>query len=150
MAGESLPDYWRFVAESTVAERTDIVRRLRADIATGRAGPRACLPVALGEPQLELAREATRAYLGAGPTSAERRDLAIADVLDWIARSLALNRAALCCALLDTANAVSLERLAPLRRRFSPHETAVIFGAVGEGAGVEVAAFLEDWREFVE
>lgn len=150
MAGDALPDYWRCVAESTVADRADILRRLRADIAAGRTGPRACLPVALGEPHLELSREATQVYLGAGPTSAERRDHAVADVLDWIARSLALNRAALCCALLDTANAVSLERLAPLRRHFSAHEAYVIFGAVGEAAGAEVAAFLEDWRALVE
>lgn len=149
-AGDALPHYWRFVAESTVEERADVVRRLRADIATGRAGPRACLAVALGEPRLELAREATRVYLGAGPTSAEWRDHAVADVLDWIARSLALNRAALCCALLDTASAMSLERLAPLRRRFAPPETAVIFEAVRQDAGAEVAAFLEEWRALVE
>lgn len=149
LAGDALADYWRFVAHSNVEERADIVRRLRGDIAAGRAGPRACLAAALGEPHFDLAREATRAYLGAGPTSAERREHAVADVLDWIARSLALNRPALCCALLDTAHAVSLERLAPLRSRFSPPEAAVVFGAAGAHAGTEVAAFLEEWRELL-
>ena len=147
MAGDALPDYWRFVARSTPEERAEIVRRLRADIAAGRTGPRACLAVALGEPHLELAREATRAYLGHGPTSAERREHAVDDVLDWIRRALALNRAALCCALLDTANPLSLERLASLRSRFSAPETALVFEAAGGGEGrTDVATFLEDWR----
>ncbi len=146
LAGAALAEYWRFVARSTVAERADVLRGLRADIAAGRAGPRACLAVALGEPQLDLAREATRAYLGAGPTSAERREHAVADVLDWIARSLALNRAALCCALLDAAGAVALERLAPLRSRFSSHEAAAVFTALGRPTSGEVAQFLEEWR----
>jgi len=146
LAGEALADYWRFVGHSTLEERTDLVRGLRADIAAGRAGPRACLPVALGEPQLDLAREATRLYLGAGPTSAERREHAVADVLDWIARSLALNRAALCCALLDTASAVSLERLSTLRSRFSPHDAAAVFASFDGATVGEVAAFIEEWR----
>jgi hypothetical protein len=68
-------------------------------------------------------------------------------VLDWIRRALALNRAALCCALLDMANPLSLERLASLRSRFSAPETALVFEAVDGGEWrTDVVTFLEDWR----
>jgi hypothetical protein len=147
--GEALADYWRWVAVARREQRDDVLGRLRADVASGRATPRACAVIALGEPDFELARAAARAYVGTWPAVLERREQAVSDVVDWIVRSLALSRAALCCALIDTADAASLERLAPLRGRLAAAEAAEIFAACAQDARSAVREFVGEWRELL-
>ena len=146
LVGEALAHYWRFVANTTVAEREVVARALRADIATGHTTARAYVAVALGEPDFALARAAMRAYVGGWPASVERRAQVLDEVIDWIARGLALERAALCCALLDCADATCVEKLARVRNRLDAAEVDRVFAAFGDDVHVDVATFLEEWR----
>jgi hypothetical protein len=146
LVGEALARYWRFVATSTVSEREAVVRALRADIATGHTTARAYVAVALGEPDFALARAATRAYVGGWPASVERRAQVLDEVLDWIVRGLALDCAALCCALLDCADAACVEKLARVRSRLDAADADRVFAAFRDDVGADVVTFLEEWR----
>ena len=146
LVGEVLVRYWRFVAKTTVSEREAVVRALHADIATGHTTVRAYVAVALGEPDFALARAATRAYVGGWPASVERRAQVLDEVIDWIVRGLALDRAALCCALLDCADATCVEKLARVRNRLDAAEADRVFAAFRDEVHGDVATFLEEWR----
>jgi hypothetical protein len=146
LVGEALAHYWRFVANTTLSEREAVVRALRADIATGHTTARACVAVALGEPDFALVRAATRAYVGGWPASVERRAQVLDEVIDWIVRGLALDRAALCCALLDCADATCVEKLALVRNRLDTAEADRVFAAFRDDVHADVATFLEEWR----
>jgi len=147
LVGETLADYWRFVAVTDVAGRARMLRALRDDVAAGHATVRACVPVALGDPAFQVAREATLTYVGGWPTSVDRRTHVFDEVVDWIVRGLALDRAALCCALLERADAACLERLARVRARLDEREARAVFAALADRAlSVDVATFVEEWR----
>jgi hypothetical protein len=147
LVGAALADYWRLVAVTGVEARRALLRALREDVAAGHTTVRACVPVALGDPEFELARDATRACLGGWPASVDRRAQVVDEVLDWIVRGLALDPAALVCALLDCADAACLERLARIRGRLDVRTTEAVFAAFRNvEAGAEVATFLDEWR----
>jgi hypothetical protein len=147
LIGEALAAYWRLVAVTSVERRAAMLRALRDDIAAGHTTVRACVPVALGEPEFQVARDATLAYVGGWPTSVDRRTQVIDEVVDWIVRGLALDRAALFCALLERADTACLERLTAVRARLDERETAVVLAACeGRGVDAEVATFLAEWR----
>ena len=147
LTGEALAGYWRLVAVTSVAQRATMLQELRDDIAAGHTTVRACVPVALGEPAFPLARDAALEYVGGWPTSVDRRAHVVDEVVDWIVRGLALERAALFCALLERADPACLERLASVRARLDERETAAVFAAFqGRQVDVEVATFLGEWR----
>jgi hypothetical protein len=147
LVGQALADYWRLVAVTGIDARRALLRALREDIAAGHTTERACVPVALGDPEFDLVRDATRAYLGGWPASVDRRAQVVDEVVDWIVRGLALHPAALVCALLDGADAACLEQLERVRRRLDIRTTEAVFAAFRNGEiGAEVATFLEEWR----
>ena len=147
LTGHALACYWRLVAVTSAEERLAMLRALREDVAAGHTTARACVPVALGDPEFHVARDAALAYLGAWPTSVDRRAQVVEEVVDWIVRGLALERTALVCALLERADAGCLERLARVRRRLDAREAGVVFAAFQDrDTGDEVATFLEEWR----
>lgn len=147
LTGEALARYWPVVAVTRVEQRIAMLRELLEDIAAGLTTVRACVPVALGDPEFHLAREATLAYLGGWPASVDRRAQVVDEIVDWIVRGLALDRAAIFCALLERADAGCLERLARLRTRLDARETAAVLAAFrGRAIDREVTTFLEEWR----
>lgn len=147
LVGEALAVYWRLVAVADVVSRARLVRTLREDIVAGHTTVRACVPVALGDPDFQVALEAALAYVGGWPASVARRAHVVDEVVDWIVRGLALNRVALFCALLERADAVCLERLARVRMRLEEREAAAVFAALRDRElDVAVVTFLEEWR----
>jgi hypothetical protein len=147
LIGEALAAYWRLVALTSVERRAAMLRALRDDIAAGHTTARACVPVALGEPEFHVARDATLAYVGGWPASVDRRTQVVDEVVDWIARGLALDRAALFCALLERADPACLDRLAAVRARLDERETAAVLAAfVAREMDAEVATFIAEWR----
>jgi hypothetical protein len=148
-AGRALLAYFRFVGIATLDARAALLEELRQEVAGTRLTPRAWLPVALGEPQFELARDATIGYLGGWPASVERRARAIEDVIDWIRRDLALNGPALFCALLCGADADLLERLAGLRGRFAPEVAQGILGHCENSSSPLLQEFAVEWRTWL-
>ena len=147
LTGHALACYWRMVAVAGVDRRLAMLRALQDDVSAGWATARAFVPVALGDPEFRIARAAARAYVGGWPASVDRRAQVVDEVVDWITRGLALDRAALCCALLDDADATCLERLARVRHRLHGREAAVVFAAFRRRElDTGVATFLEEWR----
>lgn len=146
VAGEALVAYWAFVREIPADQRRSLLEALQAAAHEDGLTARAWLPVALGEPQFDLASEAARRYLGGWPASVERRERGIADVTDWVVRSLALNRAALLFALLEQADAEGLERLLALCHRLRDEEARVALEACDRSGRTLLADFAAQWR----
>jgi hypothetical protein len=148
MTGRALVVYWQWLVHATTDVRATLFDRLREAVATGCCGPEAWVPAILGEHEFELARAATREYLGLGPVSLERHEACAASARDWVRRDLALNRAAVFAALAERADPAALDALRGLRGLLSRAESAlVIETCCGAHGGGELQEFLADWRE---
>jgi hypothetical protein len=145
----ALMRYWQEIRSASVTQRRWVGAELRAAVRRGETTSRAWLPVAVGEMDPELVREAVLGYLGSTPVSIERRELAAGDVLDWIRRGLALNRVAVFVALLQLGDVTLNERLAALRGRLTDAEAAAVWCALVECDGTPGADFIAEWRACV-
>lgn len=145
----ALMRYWQEIRSASVTQRRWVGAELRAAVRRGETTSRAWLPVAVGEMDPELVREAVLGYLGGTPVSIERRELAAGDVLDWIRRGLALNRVAVFVALLQLGDVTLNERLAALRGRLTDAEAAAVWCAFVDCDGTPGADFIAEWRACV-
>jgi hypothetical protein len=147
----ALAAYWLDLSSSTLADRRNALRAVRQRVRHAELTSRAFVVWALGEPDGELVREAVLDYIGAVPVSIERRESLVGDALDWIRRGLALNREAVFAALLSLDDPAVLERLAPLRLRFTAAERAAVVRQSGSLPAIGPAhEFLIEWRELLD
>lgn len=144
--GQALRDYWTWLRTADRECRHELAERLRQAVEQGRAGLRAWVPIILGDTDFDLVRAAVHAYVDARPASLEQLERRNADAIDWIRRSLALNRAAIFAALLDTADETLLARLTGLRSRLSETEAQAVWQACA-GRDDATREFLDEWRE---
>jgi hypothetical protein len=144
----ALMRYWQELRLASVTQRRWVVAELRAAVRRGETTSRSWLPVAVGETDPGLVRDAVLGYLGGAPVSIERRDLAVGDVLDWIRRGLALNRVAVFVTLLQLGDVTINERLAGLRGRLNGAEAAAVWCAFAECDSSPSGDFIADWRAF--
>lgn len=144
----ALLHYWRELRLASVTQRRWVVDELRAAVRRGETTARAWLPVALGETDPALVREAVLGYLGGAPVSVERRERAAGDALDWIRRGLALNRVAVFVALLQLGDVAINERLAGLRGRLTAAEAAAVWCEFDDCDGTPSGDFIAEWRGF--
>lgn len=145
--GRALVVYWHWLVRATDDARATLFDRLREAVASGRCGPDAWVPASLGEHEFDLARAATREYLGLGPVSLERHEACVAGACDWVRRDLALNRAAVFAALVERADSAALDALRGLRGVLSRAESTVVIEACRAARGAELQEFLDEWRE---
>jgi Xaa-Pro aminopeptidase len=145
----SLVVYWKHLPDHPPAKRRAALETLRYAVRSGKEPLRALATVALGDPDAAIAAAAASAYVNARPMTIERRAAAVADVLEWIRRDLALDRAALFAALLSHGDPVVAEQLEGLRLTLTPEETARVRQACRPAACAVVAAFLEEWRQLL-
>jgi hypothetical protein len=145
-AALALRHYWSLLHACTRDERAQVHAGLRDHVRSGATTHRAWLPVALGETDDALVISAVNEYLGAAPVSVDRRVAAVADVLDWIRRSLPLRRGAVYAALLAQADAKCFEALRRLRGLLSRDEAGVAWEASASCDDGGVRDFVEDWR----
>jgi len=145
----ALMRYWQALRLASVTQRRWVVAELRAAVRRGETTSRAWLPVAVGETDPGLVREAVLGYLGGAPVSIERRELAVGDALDWIRRGLALNRVAVFVALLQLGDVTINEQLAGLRGRLNEAETAAVWCVFADCDGTPSGDFITDWRACV-
>ena len=138
--------YWRELLATSATERRWVVEELRVAVRRGETTARAWLPVALGETDPTLVRDAVLGYLGGTPVSVERRERATDDTLDWIRRGLALNRVAVFVALLQLEDGAINERLSGLRGRLTATEVAAVWSEFDAGAGSPSGDFIAEWR----
>jgi hypothetical protein len=147
MTGRALVVYWQWLRDAATDARAVLFERLREAVASGRCGPESWVPAILGEHDFELARVATREYLGLRPVSLERHEACIGCARDWVQRDLALNRAAVFAGLVERADPATLDALRGLRGLFSPAESSVVIDACRRIRGDELQEFLDEWRE---
>jgi hypothetical protein len=145
----ALVAYWKRLPDRLPAQRRAALETLRHAVRSGKEPPRALATVALGDPDAAIAAAAANAYVNARPMTIERRAAAIADVLEWIRRDLALDRAALFAALLSQGDPVVAQQLEGLRLTLTPDETARVRQACVPAACAVVADFLEEWRQLL-
>ena len=145
----ALMRYWQELRLASVTQRRWVIAELHAAVRRGETTSRAWLPVAVGETDPGLVREAVLGYLGGTPVSIERRELALGDALDWIRRGLALNRVAVFVALLQLGDVTINERLAGLRGRLNDAEAAAVWRAFADCDGTPGGDFIAEWRTFV-
>ncbi len=145
----ALMRYWQELRLASVTQRRWVIAELHAAVRRGETTSRAWLPVAVGETDPGLVREAVLGYLGGTPVSIERRELATGDALDWIRRGLALNRVAVFVALLQLGDVTINERLAGLRGRLNDAEAAAVWRAFADCDGTPGGDFIAEWRTFV-
>jgi len=145
----ALMRYWQELRLASVTQRRWVIAELRAAVRRGETTSRAWLPVAVGETDPELVREAVLGYLGATPVSIERREIAVGDALDWIRRGLALNRVAVFVALLQLGDVTINERLAGLRGRLNGAEAAAVWCAFADCDDTPSGDFIAEWRACV-
>jgi len=141
----ALIDYWkRLPTESPAARR----RCLDAAIERIRAGADrrdALVPFALGDAEDGIVAAATREYLHSAGAATRDRHAALHDTIEWIRRSLALNRGAVFGALLELEDESITARLAPLRLGLSPNEVETACRNLSPQPGSPAAEFLADW-----
>ncbi len=142
----ALVAYWCALPRVDRQRRAVLVAQVRDSIKRGTTTARAWTCVALGDPDFRIVREATLAYLGTPPVSLERRERSVADVLDWIARELPLNRAAAFAALVDLNDVAVLEQAAGYRGRLSHIEAEAVWSACAGTASQAIQEFIADWR----
>jgi hypothetical protein len=145
----ALMRYWQELRLASVTQRRWVVAELRGAVRRGETTSRAWLPVALGETDPGLVREAVLGYLGGTPVSIERRERAAGDALDWIRRGLALNRVAVFVALLQLGDVALNERLAGLRARLNEAEAAAVWCEFADCDGTPSGDFIAEWQAFV-
>jgi hypothetical protein len=141
----ALIDYWkRLPAESPAARRRRLdvlIERIRA--AADRRD--ALLPFALGDVEDGIVAAATREYLHSAGAATCDQTAALHDAIEWIRRSLALNRGAVFAELLSLEDESITARLAPLRLGLSTREVETACRNLAPRPGSAVAEFLTDW-----
>lgn len=142
----ALLQYWRLLTHTDAAERETLLARLRAQVRAGATTHRAWLPVVLGEFEPTLVAGAVAGYVGAPPVSVERRDAALADVLDWLRRGLPLHRAAVFAALLLCEDEAVLEGLRGVRGSLTDADAVSVLARTSHVTSDAVQAFCDDWR----
>jgi hypothetical protein len=137
--------YWRALATGGPAGRQWLMEGLRQGVRRGETTARAWLPVVLGETDPGLVAAGVTGYLGGTLASLEHRERALADVCDWIARGLPINRVAVFVAMLAQRDPALPQRLADLRGRLADEEARAVWAAAdcGEPATAE---FLAEWQ----
>jgi len=119
-----------------------------ARVREGKGGPEALVPFALADVDTEVVLTATRAYVDSrgGQLS---REAALADVLEWIRRGLALNRGAVFAALLSLGDPAVNESLARLRLGLPAEEVATVCGFAAATPCSATREFLRSWLELL-
>jgi len=141
----ALIDYWKRLPFETPAARR---RRLDTLIERIRAAAErrdALLPFALGDVEDGIVAAATREYLHSAGAATRERHAALHDTIEWIRRSLVLNRGAVFAELLSLEDESVTARLAPLRLSLSTSEVATACRNLAPRPGSLVAEFLSDW-----
>jgi hypothetical protein len=145
-----LTRYWHELPHCPTHVRAQLFQRVRDRVRCGDLGEGACVAFALADPSADIVAAATAEYVGARPSSIERRAARVAAALDWIRRALAINRAAVFATLLglhDEAVATALRSLCLL---LDHRETVAVRLQLANDTTPAVARFLQEWQELID
>lgn len=145
---EALIDYWQALPAQSAALRQLRLEEAGARVRAGALGPEALVPFALADVDAEVVVEATRGYVGTAQGGAVR-EAAIAQALEWIRRSLALNRGAVFAALLSLGDKAVNESLAGLRLGLAAEEVVTVCRLATATPCSATREFLRSWLELL-
>jgi hypothetical protein len=137
--------YWHELPRRMAEQRRQLLDSIRGRLRAGELTSRALVPFVLGDAEEDIVAAAVLDYLGTQPVSVDRRHAAIGELLDWVRRGLALNRAAVFSTLLGVADPVINDGLGGLRLTLThPEIEAICRRAAGKPSAL-TSAFLGDW-----
>lgn len=142
-----LIDYWKRLPTSSVEERRTALEQLCGQVQCGWFDGAALLPYALAEHDENVVHQATLAYVAPEGDGRNISAVALEDALDWIRRSLALNRGAVFAALLSLDDEQVTAALTGLRLSLDAHATATVLRRCAPAGSARVREFLQGWQE---
>jgi hypothetical protein len=145
---EALIDYWQALPAQSAALRQLRLEAAGARVRAGALGPEALVPFALADMDAEVVVEATLGYVRSSSRD-EVREAAVAEALEWIRRSLALNRGAVFSALLSLGDTAVNESLAGLRLGLQAEEVATVCRFASATPCAATREFLRSWLELL-
>ena len=145
---EALIEYWQALPAQSAALRQLRLEEAGARVREGALGPEALVTFALADVDAEVVVEATLGYVAAG-NGGTVREAAAAEALEWIRRSLALNRGAVFAALLSLGDKAVNESLAGLRLGLSADEVATVCRLAAATPCSATRGFLRSWLELL-
>ncbi len=144
-----LIDYWHRLPGIPLDVRRRSLDEARARVRAGREHPASLVTFALGDIDEQVVFDATIAYVSAGAKGAHIHEPALGDAIEWVRRSLALNRAAVFAALLSLADPALNERLAPHRLTLTSDEIAIVCRRASGDGRKATREFLRNWIELL-
>jgi len=142
--------YWRELPRCPEHERSQLFQRVRDRVRRGDLGESACVTFALADPSAAIVAAATAEYIGARPSSIERRAARIAAAIDWVRRALAINRAAVFATLLALHDEAVDAVLRSVCLLLDHREMAAVRLQLADDTTPSVARFLQDWQELID
>jgi hypothetical protein len=127
--------------------RAQLFQRVRNRVRRGELAEGACVTFALADPSADIVAAATAEYIGARPSSIERRAARVAAAIDWIRRALAINRAAVFATLLALHDEAVDSGLRGVCLLLDHREAAAVRLQLAHDTAPSVARFLQDWQE---
>ena len=137
--------YWHELPRRTAGQRRQLLDAIRDRLRAGELTSRALVPFVLGDAEEGLVAAAVIDYLGTHPVSIKRRQAAIDELLDFVRRGLALNRAAVFSTLLGVADPGINDGLGGLRLTLTHPEIEAICRRAADKPSRLTRAFLGDW-----
>ena len=142
-----LLDYWRRTLPLPVAARRRaldaVYLRARRDAAVAAD----LVSFALGDPDEEIVYRATLAYVECARRAGPRSATPVRGAIEWVARGLALNRAAVFAALASLDDESVLEMLRPFRLVLDEAECAAVHRRLKFHPAGATREFLLAWAE---
>lgn len=146
----ALIDYWHRLPSTPAQIRSQALQRTCQKVRAGELAPDALIPYALADSDEDVVCGAVSEYLDSNATRARTHGEPIDDTLEWIRRSLALNRGAVFAAILGRGDPALNERLAPLRLTLSADEVATVGRRAALRPSPHSRQFLRDWLDLLD
>jgi hypothetical protein len=145
-----LIDYWQKLPAHPAASRRRLLEECRRRVYAGELPADALVPYALADVDDQVVFEAAAAFIHLSAVDERRRESAVEAVIEWVRRSLALNRGAVFAALLSTGDSRINDRLAAHRLTLTFDEIAIVCRRVAGDARKPTRDFLRGWLELLE
>jgi len=142
-----LLDYWRSTLPLPVAARRRALDAVCADARRDAAAAAAVLPFALGDYDEDIVYRATLAHVACARRARPQASTPVRDAIEWVARRLALNRAAVFAAVASLDDESVLEMLLPFRLVLVEAECAAVHRRLELRPAGATREFLRIWAE---
>jgi hypothetical protein len=144
-----LIDYWQRLPGNPPDFRRRSLEDVCRRVSAFELPPESLIPFALGDNDDDVVYAAVRAYIGVDDSRIPVPASAIEDAVQWVRRSLALNRGAVFAALLSAGDPSINERLAAHRLTLTTDEIAVVCRRAAGDERKPTRDFLLGWIELL-